>query len=145
MTDYIYDARGNAVGYVRGRYIHELRGQAIGQLQGTHVHKLRGDYVGELHEQMVVDKRMGNRGNIGNPGNPGNAGFPGNPGNRGARNYGWQDVFHKLLNSRWRTSGTHAAPGIDLKRVFARSAQAHNLKVVGSNPTPAPKKEPRLS
>lgn len=46
---------------------------------------------------MVVDKHLGNFGNIGNPGNPGNAGNPGNPGNRGAVNYGYRDVFHKLL------------------------------------------------
>jgi hypothetical protein len=46
---------------------------------------------------MVVNKYLGNYGNIGNPGNPGNAGNPGNPGNRGSLNYGYPDVFHKLL------------------------------------------------
>jgi hypothetical protein len=90
MTDYLYDARGNAVGFIRGRYIHSMRGNAIGQISGT--------YVGELHKDMVVDKHMGNYGNIGNPGNPGNPGSPGNPGNRGAVNYGYPDVFHKLLD-----------------------------------------------
>ena len=96
MTQF-YDARGNAVGYVCGRYIHAMNGSAIGQLNGTHVHKLTGGYVGELHKHMVLDKHLGNYGNIGNPGNPGNAGNPGNPGNRGAVNYGYPDVFHKLL------------------------------------------------
>jgi hypothetical protein len=75
-----------------------MRGSAVGQINGTHVHKLRGPYVGELDHQMVVDKHMGNYGNIGHPGNPGNAGNPGNPGNRGSANYGYQDVFSKLLD-----------------------------------------------
>ena len=47
---------------------------------------------------MVVDKHLGNYGNIGNPGNPGNPGSPGNPGNRGAVNYGYPDVFQRLLD-----------------------------------------------
>lgn len=46
---------------------------------------------------MIVDQHLGDYGNIGNPGNPGNPGSPGNPGNRGAVNYGYQDVFHKLI------------------------------------------------
>jgi hypothetical protein len=36
MNDYIYDQRGNAVGYVRGRYIHEMSGRAVGQLAASH-------------------------------------------------------------------------------------------------------------
>jgi hypothetical protein len=98
MTDYLYDTRGNAVGFIKGRYIHSMRGTAIGQINGTHVHKLSGPYVGELHKDMVVDKHLGNYGNIGNPGNPGNPGSPGNPGNRGAVNYGYPDVFQRLLD-----------------------------------------------
>lgn len=95
MTDYIYGARGNAVGFIRGRYIHDIRtGRAIGQLKGTHVHKLGGSYVGELQDQMVV-RGGANYGNIGNPGNPGNPGTPGNPGNRGSRSA--NDVFETLL------------------------------------------------
>lgn len=96
-TLYIYDSRGNAVGFWRGRYIYTLDGTPVGQLNGTHVHKLSGRYVGELYKDMVVDKRIGNLGNIGNPGNPGNPGSPGNPGNRGAMNHGFSDVFGKLL------------------------------------------------
>ena len=38
MTTYLYDARGNAVGYVRGKYIHAMNGSAIGQINGSHVH-----------------------------------------------------------------------------------------------------------
>lgn len=75
-----------------------MRGRAVGQVSGTHVHKLTGSYVGELYKDMVVDRHMGNFGNIGNPGNPGNAGSPGNPGNRGSVNYGYPDVFDKLLD-----------------------------------------------
>jgi len=71
---------------------------SVGQLNGTHVHKLSGAYVGELHDDMVVDKHMGNLGNIGNPGNPGNPGSPGNPGNRGSRGSSYRDVFDDLLS-----------------------------------------------
>jgi hypothetical protein len=84
MTDYIYDGGGRPVGFWRGRYVYALNGTPIGQLNGTHVHKLSGSYIGELHQDMLVDKHLGNLGNIGNPGN------------RGAINYGYQDVFHKL-------------------------------------------------
>ena len=87
MTDYIYDTRGKAVGYIRGKYVHKLSGQAVGQLNGAHVHKLSGAYVGELYKDMVVDKHLGNFGNIGNPGNPGN---------RGSVVYGYPDVFDEL-------------------------------------------------
>jgi len=96
-TLYIYDQRGSAVGFWRSGYIYALSGKPIGQLNGKHVHKLSGSYVGELHKDMVVGKNVGNPGNIGNPGNPGNPGSPGNPGNRGRVNYGYPDVFPKLL------------------------------------------------
>lgn len=97
IMKYIYDSQGNAVGFINGRYIHSIHGEAIGQIDGTHVHQLAGSYVGELDYDMVVDKHMGNLGNIGHPGNPGNPGSPGNPGNRGSVNYGYHDVFYKLL------------------------------------------------
>ena len=92
VTQYLYDASGRAIGYIRGRYIHAMSGHAIGQICGTHVHRLSGPYVGEIHKDMVVDKHFGNLGNIGNPGNPGN---------RGSVNYGYQDVFHRLLSDEW--------------------------------------------
>jgi len=95
---YIYNARGNAVGYRYGNYVHDMTGRAVGQVSGdTHVHKLSGSYVGELYQDMIVDQHIGDLGNIGNPGNPGNAGNPGNPGNRGSVNYGFPDVFEELL------------------------------------------------
>ncbi len=94
---FIYDAGGNAAGYILNNYIHEINGNAVGRLVDTHVHKITGEYVGELHKDMVVDMGYGNLGNIGNSGNPGNAGNPGNPGNRGAVNYGYPDVFSKLI------------------------------------------------
>lgn len=99
MTAYIYDAQGEPVGFHRDRFIYRLDGTPIGQLNGTHVHKLSGEYVGELYEDMVVDRYSWDLGNIGSPGNPGNGGNPGNPGNRGAFNYGYPDIFAKLLSS----------------------------------------------
>jgi hypothetical protein len=97
MTDYIYNKSGTAVGFWRGRFIYAMNGSPIGQIKGSRVHKLSGSYVGELYKDMVVDMHKGNPSNIGNPGNPGNPGSPGNPGNRGAVNYGYEDVFHKLI------------------------------------------------
>jgi len=99
MTSYIYDNHGSAVAYVQGRYVYSMGGKAVGQIVSeTHVHKLSGQYVGELHQDMIVDKHLGNLGNVGNPGNPGNAGNPGNPGNRGSVNYGYPDVSGRLLS-----------------------------------------------
>jgi hypothetical protein len=96
VTDYIYNGRGAAVGYVRGNYIHDMHGSAVGQLNGTSVHKLRGAYVGELDRGMVI-RRNANGGNIGYPGNPENSGAPGNPGNRGSDGRGHLDVSSKLF------------------------------------------------
>jgi len=97
MTDYIYDADGIAVGFIRGQYIHGLSGEAIGQIRGTHVHRLSGPYVGEMHEGMVVKKHAGNFGNVGHPGNPGNPGAPGSPLRRTAAVHGLTDLFPELL------------------------------------------------
>jgi hypothetical protein len=87
------------VGFWEDKYVYALNGTPIGQLDGEHVHKLKGPYVGELYKDMVVDKHIGNLGNIVHPGNPGNPGHPGHPGNRGAVNYGYPDVFEKLLEN----------------------------------------------
>lgn len=96
MTDFLYDANGNAVGYVLGKYIHAMDDTGIGQIRGTHVHKTTGEYVGELEHEMVLNKHFGNPGSIGY-GSPANSGSRGNPGNRGARNPGFEDVFEELL------------------------------------------------
>ena len=97
MIQYLYDAGGNAVGFLSGRYLYLLSGKPIGQLSGTHVYTLSGSYVGELDHDMVVDKHLGNPGSIGNAGDPGGPGNPGNPGNRGRVSYGYADIFHKLM------------------------------------------------
>ncbi len=57
-----------------------------------------GPMLASFTRIWLVDKHLGNFGNIGNSGNPGNAGNPGNPRNRGSVNYGYTDVFHKLLS-----------------------------------------------
>ena len=95
---FIYNDKGNAVGFRQSNFIYEIKGRAIGQIiNNKHVHKINGQYIGELYEDMVVDMNMGNLGNVGNCGNPGNTGSPGNPGNRGSINYGYKDVFKELL------------------------------------------------
>jgi sporulation protein YlmC with PRC-barrel domain len=96
MTNYIYDAGGNAIGFRRGRYIYDMRGRAIGQLNDRHVHKLSGQYVGELYDDMVVDKHLGNLGNIVILGTREILGALEIQGNRGARGTSYRDVFAKL-------------------------------------------------
>ena len=90
----MYDSRGAAVGFWRGRYIYGKNGSPIGQIQGSQVHKQSSPYIGEWPCNMVVDKHLGDFGDIGNPGNPGS---PGNPGNGGAIYYGYANVFDKLM------------------------------------------------
>ncbi len=96
MTNYLYNSRGQPVGFWRGRYIYTLRGKPVGQIRGTHVHKLSGQYVGVLHRDMVVKRNICNQANIGRCRNPGNPDSLSNPGNRGAVSYGFADVFHRL-------------------------------------------------
>lgn len=96
-TNFLYNSFGQAVGFWHRGYVYDLNGRPIGQINGTHVHKLSGKYVGELYKDMVVDKRIGDLRSIGNSGVPGKMECPSNPGNRGAVNYGFPDVFGKLL------------------------------------------------
>lgn len=97
MVNYIYNAKGVVVGFWSGKYIYKIDGTPIGQLDGNHVHRISGQYVGELFKDMIVNKNLGSFGSIGSSGSPGSYGNPGNPGNRGSVNYGYPDVFDKLL------------------------------------------------
>lgn len=99
MVDYIYNQRGEAVGFWKGRHIYELSGKPVGQLRDTHVHTLSGEYIGELYKEMVADKHIGQRGNIGSSGNPGNAGSRANPGNRGVVSCIYPEVWESLLKN----------------------------------------------
>jgi hypothetical protein len=98
MIPYVYDARGNAVGFVRGRFIHTMEGAAVGQLSGTRVHKMSGQYVGELFDCMVVDQYRGDYSSIGRFDNHASAGRPVKPGSRGYRGGPHADVFNALLS-----------------------------------------------
>jgi hypothetical protein len=97
MHNYLYDASGKPVGYVRGNFIHDMQGYAIGQVRETHVYRMSGAYVGELLKGMVVNKHLGELRNIGSPADPGNPGQPVHPGSRGVINAGYPDVFEELL------------------------------------------------
>ncbi len=96
MTQFIYDENGNAVGFRLNPYIFDINGDPVGQIIGTHVFDLSGKYAGEFYKDMIVDRNM-NLGNVSAQKPPGNVGSSGNPGNRGAVNYGYPDVFYKLL------------------------------------------------
>lgn len=97
MWGYLYDRSGEAVGVQQGDYIFDMDGEAIGFVQQTHVYSLGGDYVGELFNDMVVDQWLSNPGNMGRVGNPGKVPRPDRPINRGPMDYGYPDVFYKLL------------------------------------------------
>ena len=58
MSDFIYDRKGNGVGFIEGEFIHSLSGQPIGQIRETHVYKISGEYIGELYNGMVVDMNL---------------------------------------------------------------------------------------
>lgn len=62
---YVYDDRGNPIGFRQGDYLYDMNGAPVAQVREGHVYKLSGAYVGELDEDMVVDKRLGSLGNIG--------------------------------------------------------------------------------
>src|ERR1700687_3096880 len=46
--------------------------------------------------------------------------------------------FHRAVGSK--VSGSNSPPRSPVRRARLKARQAHNLKVVGSNPTPATKK-----
>lgn len=98
MTDFIYNAQGRAVGFLRNHFIYTLSGQAVGKVSGAHVYKMNGSYVGELDRHMVVDKHLGTLASVGASINPGNPGSPGAPTGRAAQNFGYRDVFASLLS-----------------------------------------------
>jgi hypothetical protein len=96
MSAFIFDEDGNAVGVRLDPYIFDLEGNPIGQLLSNHVFTLSGKYVGEFHKDMILDKNM-DPGNVSAQVNVKNiGGFP-NPGNRGKVDYGYPDVFRRLL------------------------------------------------
>jgi len=97
MLGYLYDRSGDAVGVRHGEYIYDMDGEAIGWVQGSHVYRLGGDYVGELFQDMVVDQWLSNPGAMGRITNPGRIPRPDRPVGRGPLDYGYPDMFFKLL------------------------------------------------
>lgn len=97
MYGYLYDRSGEGVGIKAGEYIYDLSGEAIGFVQSTHVYRMSGEYVGELYQDMVVDQWLSNPGSMGRVSNPGRIPRPDPPISRGTMDYGYPDVFSKLL------------------------------------------------
>jgi hypothetical protein len=98
MYNYLYNAQGEAVGTVVGQYIYAMNGTPIGYLESTHVYRLDGPYVGELYRDMIVDQWLTNPGGIGRVLDPGKIPPSDNPGSRGPMEYGYPDVFYKLVD-----------------------------------------------
>jgi hypothetical protein len=97
MWGYLYDRSGEPVGARQGDYIYDMMGEPIGWIQGAHVYRLSGDYVGELYQDMVVDQWLSNPGSMGRIVSPGKIPPPDRPIGRGPMDYGYPDVFAKLL------------------------------------------------
>ncbi len=99
MSDFIYDRKGNGVGFIEGEFIHSLSGQPIGQVRETHVYKISGEYIGELYNGMVVDMNLGTLESIGYSIDTGYPVYRGIPENRGAVEAEFTEVFY-LLSER---------------------------------------------
>jgi len=99
MSGFIYDSRGNGVGFVEGNFIHSLFGQPIGQVRQSHVYKISGEYIGELYNGMVVNMNIGTLESIGYSIDPGYPVYRGIPKNRGAVDLEYTEVFY-LLSER---------------------------------------------
>lgn len=98
MWGYLYDRSGEPVGVRQGDYIYDMSGEAIGFVQSTHVYTMSGEYVGELFNDMVVNQWLSNPGSMGRVTNPGKMPPPDRPLSRGPMDYGYPDVFQRLLD-----------------------------------------------
>jgi hypothetical protein len=59
MAMYVYNTRGEPVGFVMETYIHTLEGQPVARIIGSRVHRFDGSYVGEWWKEMVVARPEG--------------------------------------------------------------------------------------
>ena len=59
MAMYVYNTRGEPVGFVMETYIHTMEGQPVGRILGSRVHRFDGSYVGEWWKEMVVARPEG--------------------------------------------------------------------------------------
>jgi sporulation protein YlmC with PRC-barrel domain len=59
MAMYVYNTRGEPVGFVMETFIHTMDGQPIGRIIGSRVHRFDGSYVGEWWKDMVVSRPEG--------------------------------------------------------------------------------------
>ena len=64
MAMYVYNTRGEPVGFVMETFIHTMDGLPVGRFMGSRVHRLDGTYVGEFYKDMVVAKPEGRPRNI---------------------------------------------------------------------------------
>ena len=64
MAMYVYNTRGEPVGFVMETFIHTMDGQPVGRFMGSRVHRLDGTYVGEFYKDMVVAKPDGRPRNV---------------------------------------------------------------------------------
>jgi hypothetical protein len=59
MAMYVYNTKGEPVGFVMETFIHTNDGRPVGRIMGTRVHRFDGSYVGEFFKEMVVSRPEG--------------------------------------------------------------------------------------
>jgi len=96
MSEFIFDSKGNGLGFIESNFIHSLSGQPIGQVRGTHIYKISGEYIGEFNKGMVVDMNLGTLESIGYSIDPGYPVYRGIPKNRGEVKIEFTEVFYLL-------------------------------------------------
>jgi hypothetical protein len=61
LTQFVYQATGEAQAFIIGKFIYDLTGAAVGRVSGTRLYRLDGSYVGELFRDMAVQKPVTRR------------------------------------------------------------------------------------
>ena len=100
MAMYVYNTRGEPVGFVLETYIHTMEGQPVGRIIGSRVHRFDGSYVGEWWKEMVVSRPEGRPRSLPAVPVPPQRDPPGTTYNRRVVIHGgYQDMFPQLVRA----------------------------------------------
>lgn len=110
MAMYVYNTRGEPVGFVMETFIHTLDGQPVGRIIGSRVHRFDGSYVGEWWKEMVVARPEGQPRSLPAMPVPPRRVPPGTTYNRRVVLHGgYQDMFRRLVEQAQEPSYDQAA------------------------------------
>lgn len=102
MAMYVYNTRGEPVGFVMETFIHTFDGQPVGRIIGSRVHRFDGTYVGEWWKEMVVERPEGRPRNLPPMAVPERREPPGASFNRRVVLHGgYRDTFHLLTEEAY--------------------------------------------